>query len=161
MQLVSPKNLQLLRIGFSSNEVTDPENIINEFSSEFQHKLRIRKVQDHMKSYELLHNTLCDLRPQNCIAIESIDFKTTELKTVLEDLKSAKCADSSGFIVSRSGTALFQSMRDMFIRIKKDKTFPLDWNKILVQDTVYFPCDKSVKSNFTSFIIYLSFLNCD
>ena len=36
-------------------------------------------------------------------------------------------------IFSRGGMALFQSMPDMFNRIKKNKTFPLDWNKMYVQ----------------------------
>ena len=118
------------------NEVTDPENIINEFRSEIQHRLRIRETQDHIKGYELLHNTLCDLRLQNCTATESPDFTTTELKTVLGELKGSKCTDTSGFfreIFSRGGIELFQSMLDMFNRIKKNKTFPLDWNKMSVQ----------------------------
>ena len=34
---------------------------------------------------------------------------------------------------SRGGLALLQSMLDMFNRIKKSKTFPLDWNKMYVQ----------------------------
>ena len=80
------------------NEVTDPENIINEFRSEFQHRLRIREPQDHIKGYELLHNTLCELRLQNCTTTESPDFPITELKAVLGELKGSKCADSSGFI---------------------------------------------------------------
>ena len=50
----------------------DPENIINEFRSEFQHGLRIREPHDHIKGYELLHNTLCDLRLQNCTATETL-----------------------------------------------------------------------------------------
>ena len=55
------------------NEVTDPKNIINEFRSEFQHRFREREPQDHIKGYELLHNTLCDLRLQNCAATECPD----------------------------------------------------------------------------------------
>ena len=110
------------------NEVTDPENIINEFRSEFQHRLRIREPQGHIKRYELLHNTLCELWLQNCTTTESPDFPITELKAVLGELKGGKCADSSGFIreiFSRGGLALFQSMLDMFNRIKKNKPFPL------------------------------------
>ena len=118
------------------NEVTDPENVINEFCSEFQHRCRIREPQDYIKGYELLHNTLCDLRLHTCTVKESPDLTTTELKTVLGKLKGGKCADSSGFIreiFSRGGMALFLSMLDMFNRIKKNKTFPLDWNKMSVQ----------------------------
>ena len=73
------------------NEVTNPENIINEFRSKFQHRLRIREPQDHIKDYELLHDTLCDLRLQNCTATESPDFTTTELKNVLGELEGGKC----------------------------------------------------------------------
>ena len=142
---LAPKSISIPYSVMNSfgNEVTDPENIINEFRSEFQHRLRIREPQDHIKGYELLHNTLCDLRLQNCTAAESPDFTITELKAVLGELKGSKCADSSGFIresFSRGGLALFQSMLDMFQsmldmfnRIKKSKTFPLDWNKMYVQ----------------------------
>ena len=38
-------------------------------------------------------------------------------------------------IFSRGGLALLQSMLDMFNRIKKSKTFSLDWNKMYVQTT--------------------------
>ena len=34
---------------------------------------------------------------------------------------------------SRGSMALPQSMLDMFNRIKKNKTLPLDWNKLYVQ----------------------------
>ena len=135
---LAPKSISIPHSVTNSfgNEVTDPENIINEFRSEFQHRLRIREPQDHIKGYGLLRNTLCDLRLQNCTAAESPDFTITELKAVLGELKGSKCADASGFIreiFSRGGLALFQSMLDMFNRIKKNKTFPLDWNKIYVQ----------------------------
>ena len=112
------------------NEVTDADN-----RSDFQHRPRIRGSQDDIKGYELLHNTLIDLRLQNCIATEGPDFTSTELKTVLGELKGAKCADSGGFIheiFSRDGMACFQSMLDIFYRIKKNKAFPLDWNKMSV-----------------------------
>ena len=36
-------------------------------------------------------------------------------------------------IFSRGGMAFFQSMLDMFNRIKKNKTFPLEWNKMSLQ----------------------------
>ena len=116
------------------NEVSDPENIINEFRSEFQHRLRITEPQDHIKGYELLHNTLCDLQLQNCTVADSPDFTITESKAVLGELKGGICADSSGFIremLSMGGLELFQSMLDMFDRIKKNKTFPS--NKMYVQ----------------------------
>ena len=124
---LAPKSISIPHSVMNSfgNEVTDPENIINEFHSEFQHRLPIREPQDHIKGYELLHNTLCDLRLQNCAATESADFTVTELKTVLGELKGGKCADSSGFIreiLSRGGMALFQST---FNRIKKNKNFPI------------------------------------
>ena len=112
----------------SGNEVTDPNNIVNEFRSEFQHRLQIREPQDHIKGYELLHNTLCNLRLQNCTAAESPDFTITELKAVLGELKGGKCADASGFICeifSRGGLALVQSMLDIFNRIKKSKNFSI------------------------------------
>ena len=135
---LAPKSISIPHSVMNSfgNEVTDPDNIVNEFRSEFQHRLRIREPQDHIKGYELLHNTLCDLRLQNCTAAKSPDFTITELKAALGELKSGKCADSSGFvreIFSRGGLALLQSMLDMFNRIKKSKTFPLDWNKMYVQ----------------------------
>ena len=135
---LAPKSISIPHSVMNSfgNEVTDPDNIVNEFRSEFQHRLRIREPQDHIKGYELLHNTLCDLRLQNCTAAKSSDFTITELKAALGELKSGICADSSGFvreIFSRGGLALLQSMLDMFNRIKKSKTFPLDWNKMYVQ----------------------------
>ena len=57
---LAPKSISLPPSVMNSfgNEVIDPENIINEFRSEFQHRLRIREPQDHIKSYELLeYNT--------------------------------------------------------------------------------------------------------
>ena len=123
---LAPKSISIPHSVMNSfgNEVTDPDNIVNEFRSEFQHRLRIREPQDHMKGYELLHNTLCDLRLQNCTAAKSPDFTITELKAALGELKGGKCADSSGFIreiFSRGGLALVQSMLDMLIGSRKAK----------------------------------------
>ena len=77
---LSPKSISIQHSVMNSfgNEVTDPENIINQFRSEFQHRLRIRESQDHIKRYELLHNTLRDLWLQNCAAIGSLDFTITD-----------------------------------------------------------------------------------
>ena len=135
---LAPKSISIPHSVMNSfgNEVTVPENIINEFRSEFQHRLRITEPQDHAEGCELLHNSLCDLRLQSCAATDCPDFTITELKSVLGELKGSKCADSSGFIreiFSGGGMTLFQSMLDMFNRIKKNKTFPLDWNKMYVQ----------------------------
>ena len=51
----APKSINIPHSVMNSfgNEVTDPDNIISEFSSEFQHRLRIREPQDHIKGYEL------------------------------------------------------------------------------------------------------------
>ena len=84
---LAPKSISIPHSVMNSfgNEVTDPDKIVNEFRSEFQHRLRIREPQDHIKGYELLHNTLCDLRLQNCTAAKSPDF-TVKGKGVVDNL---------------------------------------------------------------------------
>ena len=53
-----------------------------------------KKNEPSLTSMIILHNTLCDIRLQNCTAAKSPDFTITELKAALGELKGGKCADS-------------------------------------------------------------------
>ena len=47
------------------NELTDPENIRNQFQNEFLYGLRQREPKEHIKCHETLQNDLCMLRIEN------------------------------------------------------------------------------------------------
>ena len=85
------------------NEITDEGSICEEYRREFIHKLRKREIEDHLKDYELLNNTLCKTILQNAKSNISSEFTLQELGDVLKELKRGTCVDPDGF------------KRDMFI----------------------------------------------
>ena len=61
------------------NEITDPENIKNQFQAEFLCRLRQREPKEHIKCHETLQNNLCMLLTENCRKVESDDFSESQL----------------------------------------------------------------------------------
>ena len=48
------------------NEVTDPDNILNQFGSEFQDRLRQREPKEHFHSYTMIQNESCKIVLDRC-----------------------------------------------------------------------------------------------
>ena len=76
------------------HELTDPENIRNQFQTEFLYRLRQREPKERIKCHETLQNDLCMLRIENCRKVESNDFSESELKSVIHSLKNGKSRDT-------------------------------------------------------------------
>ena len=75
------------------NEITDEGSICEEYI----HWLRKREIEDDLKDYELLNNTLCKTILQNAKSNFSSEFTLQELGDVLKELKRGKCMDPAGF----------------------------------------------------------------
>ena len=76
------------------NEVTDPENIRNQFQTEFLYRLRQREPKEHIKCHETLQNDFCILQIENCRKAESNDFSESELESVIRSLRNGKLRDT-------------------------------------------------------------------
>ena len=74
----------------TGNEITDPENLRNQFQTEFFYGLRQRKPKEHIECHETLQNDLCMLRIENCRKVESDDFSGSELESVIRSLKNGR-----------------------------------------------------------------------
>ena len=97
------------------NEITD-EGSICEYRREFIQRLRKREIEDDLKDYELLNNTLCKTILQNAKSNISSEFTLQELGDVLKELKRGKCMDPAGFIREmfiNGGQMLTQSLLAM------------------------------------------------
>ena len=67
-KILAPKNTSIPhsladRLG---NEITDPDNIRDQFQMEFQHRLRQRKPKDHVKCHIDMQNELCKMILRSC-----------------------------------------------------------------------------------------------
>ena len=137
-KILAPKNTSIPHslVDRLGNEITDPDNIRDQFQMEFQHRLRQRKPKDHVKCHVDMQNELCKMRLRSCNEIESPDFTLIELDTVIRSFKNGKSRDNIGLIreiFKKGGESLRLSILCMMNTIKKNKAFPLDWNTILVQ----------------------------
>ena len=75
-----------------------------------------REIEDDLKDYELLNNTLCKTILQNAKSNISSEFTLQELGDVLKELKRGKCMDPAGFIREmfiNGGQMLTQSLLAM------------------------------------------------
>ena len=79
------------------NEITGEGSIREEYRREFIHRLRKREIENDLKYYELLNNTLCKTILQNAKSNTSPEFTLQELGDVLQELKTVKCVDPVGF----------------------------------------------------------------
>ena len=61
------------------DEITDPENIRNQFQTEFIYRLQQREPKQHFKCHETLQNDLCMLQIENSRKVESNE---NELKMI-------------------------------------------------------------------------------
>ena len=87
------------------NEITDPENIRNQFQTEFLYRL------------------------------ESNDFSESELESVIRSLKNGKSRALwvEREIFKQGGRFLLLSVLEMMNCIKRHKVFPIDWKKMSLQ----------------------------
>ena len=118
------------------NEITDPENIRNQFQTEFLCRLRQREPKEYIKCHETLQNDLGMLRIENCRKVESDDFSEIELESVIRSLKNGKSRGNVGFIreiFKPGGRFLLLSVLETMNCIKRQKVFPMDWKKMSLQ----------------------------
>ena len=72
-------------------KIIDEESICEENRGESIHTLRKRVVEDNLKDYELLDNTLCKTILQNFKSNISSELTLQKLGDVLRELKRGKC----------------------------------------------------------------------
>ena len=60
------------------NEIKDEGSICEEYGREFIHRLRKRELEDDLKDYELLNNTLCKTILQSAKSNISSEFTLKE-----------------------------------------------------------------------------------
>ena len=109
------------------NEITDERSICEEYRRKFIHRLRKSEIEDGLKDYELLNNTLCKAILQNAKSNISSEFTFQELGDVLKELKRGKCMDSAGFkreMFINGGQMMTQSLLAMANSIKNKANTP-------------------------------------
>ena len=74
-------------VNIFENEITDEGSICEEHKREFIHRLRKHEIEDDLKDYELLNNTLCKTILQNAKSNISSEFTLQELRDVSKELK--------------------------------------------------------------------------
>ena len=107
------------------NEITDEGSICEKYRRELIHRLRKRAIEDDLKDYELLNNTLCKTILQNAKSNISSEFM---LGDVLKELKRGKCVDPAGFkreMFINGGHMLTQSLLAIANSIKNKASTPL------------------------------------
>ena len=82
----------------SGHIISDPFHIKEEYRKEFKHRLRTREIDNELKHFELVQNSLCKMRLRKCSKSPSTDFTLDEVQKVLTELRSGKCRDPSGLI---------------------------------------------------------------
>ena len=115
------------------NEITDEGSICEEYRREFIHRLRKREIEDDLKDYELLNNTLCKKILQNAKSNISSGFTLQELGDVLKELKRGKCMNPAGLIREMFiyvGQMLTQTLLAMTNSNKNKARTPLQWNQM-------------------------------
>ena len=118
------------------NDITDVNNIVNQYQNEFVHRLRKREIEGHLRTFEKLQNSLCVSRLQSCKDIISSDFTMDELNQVINKFARGKCADPAGYIREIficGGKSFRRSVLDMINKIKYSQTPPTMWNKMWVR----------------------------
>ena len=137
-RVLAPKSLEIPHVieGAHGNLITDLVNINDEYRNKFRHRLRKRKICDHLSWYESFQNNLCMLQIYASKTKVSPDFTMDEVKTAVHELKTGKCMDPLGLVrevFKHSGEGFLQSLVDMANNIKKSKVIPLEWNNMWIK----------------------------
>ena len=78
--------------------LTDPAAMINEYYSEFKHRLRTRVIKPGLEWYESFYKDICHLRLKFAKGNSSPDFTVNELHVVIKELETGKCTDPTGMV---------------------------------------------------------------
>ena len=120
----------------SGHIISDPFHIKEEYRKKFKHRLRTREIDNELKHFELVQNSLCKMRLRKCSKSPSPDFTLDEVQKVLTDLKSGKCRDPFCLIrevFKYAGREMLLSLHHMVNQIKRHKRTPSDWDQIWVK----------------------------
>ena len=71
----------------SGHIISDPFHIKEEYRKESKHRLRTREIDNELKHFELVQNSLCKMRLRKCSKSLSPDFTLDEVQKVLTELK--------------------------------------------------------------------------
>ena len=159
-KILAPKSVSIPHgiLDGMRNEISDLENIRNQFQTEFLYRLRQREPKEHIKCHETLQNDLCMLRIENCRKVESNGFSESELESVIRSLKNGKSRDTVGFIreiFKQGGRFLLLSVLETMNCIKRHKVLtmvPMDSKKMSLL-TILKKQNGSMKTNYRGIFV--------
>lgn len=133
---VSPKKSQAKLTSVISNniEVSGEVLIKNEFSKEFQHRLRNREPHDEWENYTNNINELLKIL-LHCQVDETPEFSMKELKKAIGKLKRGKAPGRDGLpseVFMNAGDGLLKALLEVFNKVKRTKEIPRKWDKVSI-----------------------------
>ena len=123
-RVLVPKSVSVPSSVTNKSPISDPFHIKEEYRKESNRRLRTREIDNELKHFELVQNSLCKMRLRKCSKSPSPDFTLDEVQKVLTELKSGKCRDPSGLIrevFKYAGREMLLSLHQMVNQIKRHK----------------------------------------
>ena len=121
-------------------EVFGTTAIREAYKEEFMYRLRNRTISPHLKGYEDLTNTLCQIYQEVGKQSNSdLVFNRSDLIRVIKSISHNKAPGPDGLpaeVFIHAGESLLESTVDIFNNIKRNACIPIKWNKVLIK-TLY------------------------
>ena len=128
-QKLAPKSVSFPHAVYDKwgTEITDPDDVKQEYKHEFMYRLRNREMSTELKQYEVAEEKVCQDKLLKCQSEVTPDFILGEVRSVVNEFKAGKSIDPTG--VARE---VFMNAGDEFLRyltcmanvFKKQRKFP-------------------------------------
>ena len=112
-QKLAPKSVSFPHAVYDKwgTEITDPDEVKQEYKHEFMYRLRKREMSTELKQYEVAQEKVCQARLLKCQSEITPDFILGEVRSVVNEFKARKSIDPTGVV-----RADFMNAGDEFLR---------------------------------------------
>ena len=120
-------------------ELYGSDLIRNAYVKEFKHRLRQREIDDDLKTYESLTESLCDMYLEDAVDKKGPPYSKEEYGKVKNHLKRGKATGRDNLpaeVFMECGQKLEESIIEIFNLIKADNEMPHQWTQVQVS-TMY------------------------
>ena len=117
-------------------EITDPDDVKQEYKHEFMYGLRKREISTELKQYEVAQEKVCQARLLKRQSEVTPDFTLGEVRSVVNEFKAGKSIDPTGVVREvfvNAGDEFLRDLTRMANVFKKQWKFPHEWEKMWIR----------------------------
>ena len=137
-QKLAPKSISFPHAVYDKwgTEITDPDEVKQEYKHEFMYRLRKREMSTELKQYEVAQEKVCQARLLKCQSEVTPDFALGEVRRVVNEFKAGKSIDPTGVVrevFMNAGDEFLRGLTRMANVFKKQTKFPHEWEKMWIR----------------------------